>query len=223
MTIFLSLCKKIWNNHLRRKQGSCPALSFSAHLKNCNVATCGHMLAHWTQRTQFSPTCIHSSNRFNRSIKFFHLKIALDWSWANLDRCLRNHPKTLVSTYACFGGKDLVGTLVNLHKAPWSKTRTLSGRDFVFLCRTDKLQATCWHILLSKHSLFHSSFIQELESVFYQVLSIETKPRAGRRRILAFVTASTEKHSRLDLSPCVLRPEYITFARNTDAVWKRLL
>ena len=43
MTIFLSLCKKIWNNHLRRKQGSCPALSFSAHLKHCNVATCWHI------------------------------------------------------------------------------------------------------------------------------------------------------------------------------------
>ena len=42
------------------------------------------------------------------------------------------------------------------------------------------------------------------------------------RRILAFVGASTEKHSRLDLSPCVLRPEYITFAQNTDAVWKSL-
>ena len=29
----------------------------------------------------------------------------LGWSWAYLDRCLRNHPKTRMSTYACLAGR----------------------------------------------------------------------------------------------------------------------
>ena len=251
MIIFISLCKQIWNNHLRRKQGSCPALSFSAHLKtamlphgatcwqielsalsflhpaftramalvvlsssfmwkqhlglspvnlgrclrnhpktlmstyacfilfpweNFNRQTCKnhlrpkqgrrlekdlsvagklqwcHMLADWTHSTQFSPPCIPSSDGFSYSFEFFCLKIALllvnSKSWALL---AQPHP--------CFGGKALVGKLVNLHTARLSQTRMLPG---------------------------NLSFTRALASV---VLSW-----AGLGRILGVACATTEKH-----------------------------
>ena len=75
-------------------------LSFSARLTNCNVGPCWHVLAH--VGIQLSPHSIHWDNSFSGSIKFFHLKIALGWPWANLGCRLRNHRKTLVSSvYLC--------------------------------------------------------------------------------------------------------------------------
>ena len=84
------------------KHGCCleKALFLSAHLKNCNVATCGYMLAHWTHSTQFSPPCIHSSDGFSCSSEFFCLKIALllvnSKSWALLAQ-----PQGNTDVYCC--------------------------------------------------------------------------------------------------------------------------
>ena len=102
MIIFISLCKQIWNNHLRRKQGSCPALSFSAHLKTAmlpHVATC------W-QIELSALSFLHPA--FTRAMALVVLSSSFMWkqhlglSPVNLGRCLRNPPKTLMSTYACF-------------------------------------------------------------------------------------------------------------------------
>ena len=69
-------------------------LSFSAQLSNCNLATCWHIeLRIWAFPT-FQSACIHLSNSFSYSMKFFQLKItlglALGESWLLLAQPQKN-------------------------------------------------------------------------------------------------------------------------------------
>ena len=94
--IFLFLVK-IWVNLLAlNKDTVWTRLCLSLH----SSQTANHMLTHWTQHTQCLPPAIHTSTSFGCSI--------MVWSTANLGRCLRNHPKTLMSTYACLAGRLLL-------------------------------------------------------------------------------------------------------------------
>ena len=135
-------------------------LSFSAQLSNCNVAT------RWSielsilslLRPSFN---IHLSNRFNCSVKLFHLKIAiglaLGESWLLLVQPQKN------TDVQCLPFPISVErlSLANLQKSPSSKPRMLSGKGFVFLRTADN--STCWNMLThvsissSTFSTFHSS------------------------------------------------------------------
>ena len=71
-----TLDKSVWSetkDAVRRLQD---ALSVSALLTNCNIATCWHVELCMLSLLHLSYNS-HSSNRFSCSIKFFHLIIAL--------------------------------------------------------------------------------------------------------------------------------------------------
>ena len=95
------MCGKTLINQYGPKQGCCPlqALSFSALLTNCNVATCWHVELCTLSLLHLSYN-IHSINMFSSVAlsSSFISKKCLGWQWVNLGCCLRNHRKTLMST-----------------------------------------------------------------------------------------------------------------------------
>ena len=86
-------------------------LSLHSCWSNCNVATCWQIELSKLSLLQLSFN-IHSSNGFNCSIKFFHLKIAiglaLGESWGVACATTEKH-WCPVSTFACFAGKAFLG------------------------------------------------------------------------------------------------------------------